>query len=52
MKVPPGIGAVQTFSGQHLYVENDGTVAMSEEDASFLIRTGWEKVDDPPDKGA
>ena len=52
LKVPPGIGAVQTFSGRHLYVENDGTVAMSEEDASFLIRTGWEKVDDPPAEGA
>jgi predicted phage terminase large subunit-like protein len=51
LKAPPGTGSVQTFSGRKLRIENDGTVAMSEEDASFLIRAGWQKVDDRPAEG-
>ena len=44
LRVPPGIGSVQTFSGQHLVVGPDGTVEMSAEDAQYLIRDGWTKL--------
>ena len=37
----PGIGAVQTSSGQHINVGLDGIVEMSEGDAFFLIPVGW-----------
>ena len=41
IKAPPGIGAVQTFSGRHINVGLDGIVEMSEEDAFYLISAGW-----------
>ena len=41
IKAPPGIGAVQTFSGRHINVGLDGIVEMSEEDAFCLISLGW-----------
>ena len=41
VKAPPGIGAVQTFSGRHINVGLDGIVEMSERDAFFLIPLGW-----------
>jgi predicted phage terminase large subunit-like protein len=44
LQVPRGIGAVQTFSGRHLNVGEDGTVDMSAEDAEYLIRDGWTKL--------
>jgi len=41
IKAPPGIGAVQTFSGRHINVGLDGIVEMSEDDAFYLIPAGW-----------
>ena len=41
VKAPPGIGAVQTFSGRHINVGLDGIVEMSEDDAFYLISAGW-----------
>src|SRR6516164_2865877 len=41
VQAPPGIGAVQTFSGRHINVGLDGIVEMSEEDAFYLIPAGW-----------
>jgi hypothetical protein len=43
---PPGIGSVQTFSGRHLNVGNDGTVEMSADDAKYLISCGWTKIEE------
>ena len=44
LKVPPGIGAVQTFSGRRITIGEDRIVEMSEEDADCLIRAGWTKL--------
>src|SRR5262249_44704341 len=44
LQAPPGIGAVQTFSGLHINIGPDGTVEMSAEDAQYLIRAGWTKL--------
>jgi len=44
LKAPAGIGSVQTFSGQHLNVNEDGTVEMSADDAQYLIADGWTKL--------
>jgi len=44
LKAPSRIGAIQTFSGRHVSVEEDGTVAVSEEDAKSLIGHGWQKI--------
>jgi hypothetical protein len=44
LKVPPGIGAVQTFSGRRITIGEDRIVEMSEEDADCLIRAGWIKL--------
>ena len=41
IKAPPGIGAVQTFSGRRITIGEDRIVEMSEEDANFLIPVGW-----------
>jgi predicted phage terminase large subunit-like protein len=41
VQAPPGIGAVQTFSGRHINVGLDGIVEMSEGDAFCLIPVGW-----------
>ena len=41
VQAPPGIGAVQTFSGRHINVGPDGIVEMSEGDAFCLIPLGW-----------
>ena len=41
VKAPPGIGAVQTFSGRHINVGLDRIVEMSEGDAFCLIPAGW-----------
>ena len=41
VQAPPGIGAVQTFSGRHINVGPDGIVEMSEGDAFYLISAGW-----------
>ena len=41
VKAPPGTGAVQTSSGQHINVGLDGIVEMSEGDAFCLIPVGW-----------
>ena len=46
VKAPPGLGAVQTFSGRHINVGLDGIVEMSEEDAFYLIPAGWTILDD------
>jgi len=35
---------VQTFSGRHLTVGEDGTVEMSAEDAEAMIRAGFTKL--------
>ena len=44
LRAPPGIGAVQTFSGRHLNFQPDGTVEMSADDAQYLIPHGWTKL--------
>jgi hypothetical protein len=44
LQAPPGIGAVQTFSGRHINVGLDGMVKMSAEDAQYLIRASWTKL--------
>ena len=44
LRAPSGVGAVQTFSGRHLNIGQDGTVVMSAEDAAFLIPAGWTKI--------
>jgi len=44
LQVPRGIGSVQTFSGRHLNVGEDGTVDMSAEDAEYFIRDGWAQL--------
>jgi predicted phage terminase large subunit-like protein len=44
LQAPPGLGAVQTFSGRHINVGLDGTIEMSAEDAQFYIRDGWTKL--------
>jgi predicted phage terminase large subunit-like protein len=44
LKAPRGIGSVQTFSGRHLNVDQDGTVEMSADDAEYLIAYGWTKL--------
>ena len=41
VKAPPGIGAVQTFSGRHINIGPDGIVEMSEEDAFYFTPAGW-----------
>ncbi len=46
LKAPPGIGAVQTLSGQRSTIGPDGIVEMSEEDANCLIPYGWTKLAD------
>jgi len=37
---------VQTYSGRHLIVREDGTVDMSAEDAEAFIRDGWTKLEE------
>jgi len=44
LEAPPGIGAVQTFSGRRITIGEDRIVEMSAEDASCLIRAGWTKL--------
>ena len=44
LRAPPSLGAVQTFSGQHIIVGLDGTIEMSAADAQFYIRDGWAKL--------
>src|SRR5437899_8151976 len=41
LKAPPGIGAVQTRSGQRTTIGEDRIVEMSAEDAHCLIPDGW-----------
>ena len=41
IKAPPGIGAVQTFSGRRITIGEDRILEMSEEDANCLIPAGW-----------
>jgi hypothetical protein len=41
LKAPPGIGAVQTRSGQRTTIGEDRIVEMSAEDANCLIPAGW-----------
>jgi hypothetical protein len=48
LKAPPGIGAVQTFSGRHITIGEDRIVEMSEEDANCLIPVGWTLLTEPP----
>jgi hypothetical protein len=48
IKAPPGIGAVQTFSGRHITIGEDRIVEMSEEDANCLIPVGWTLLREPP----
>ena len=43
LKAPPGIGAVQTFSGRRITIGEDRIVEMSE-DASCLIPCGWDQA--------
>jgi predicted phage terminase large subunit-like protein len=42
LKAPHGIGSLQTYSGRRLTVGEDGVVEISEDDAQYLIRDGWE----------
>jgi predicted phage terminase large subunit-like protein len=44
LQAPPGLGAVQTFSGRHINVGLDGTIEMWAEDAQYYIRDGWTKL--------
>jgi predicted phage terminase large subunit-like protein len=44
LRAPPGLGAVQTSSGQHIIVGLDGTIEMSAADAQFYNRDGWTKL--------
>jgi predicted phage terminase large subunit-like protein len=44
LRAPPGIGAVQTLSGQHITIGEDRIVEMSAEDANCLIPCGWTKI--------
>jgi len=44
LKAPPGIGAVQTRSGQRTTIGEDRIVEMSAEDANCLIPDGWIKL--------
>jgi hypothetical protein len=44
LEAPPGIGAVQTFSGRRITIGEDRIVEMSAEDANCLIRAGWTKL--------
>jgi len=46
LRAPRGTGAVQTYSGRHLIVQEDGTVDMSAEDAEAFIRDGWTKLEE------
>ena len=47
-RAPHGIGSVQTYSGQHLTVREDGTIEVSAEDAEYYIRYGWTKLAEAP----
>ena len=40
LRAPHCIGSVQTYSGRHLNIREDGSVVMSAEDAEYLIRAG------------
>src|SRR5437016_4581899 len=44
LEAPPGIGAVQTRSGQRTTIGEDRIVEMSAEDADCLIPDGWIKL--------
>ena len=44
LKAPPGIGAVQTRSGQRTTIGEDRIVEMSAEDANCLIPYGWTRL--------
>jgi hypothetical protein len=44
LRAPRGVGSVQTYSGRHLNIREDGTVDMSAEDAEYLTRNGWTKL--------
>jgi predicted phage terminase large subunit-like protein len=44
LRAPHCIGSVQTYSGRHLNIREDGSVVMSAEDAEYLIRAGWTKL--------
>src|SRR6266550_596306 len=44
LKAPPGIGGVQTRSGQRTTIGEDRIVEMSAEDANCLIPDGWIKL--------
>jgi hypothetical protein len=44
LRVPAGIGSVQTFSGRHIKVGLDGAIEMSADDAQYYIRDGWTKL--------
>ena len=44
LKAPPGIGAVQTRSGQRTTIGEDRIVEMSAEDADCLLPDGWIKL--------
>ena len=46
VQAPPGTGAVQISSGQHINVGPDGIVEMSEGDAFCLIPLGWTTLGD------
>ena len=46
LRAPPGVGAVQLLSGSHHNVSADGTVEMSETDATPLLRAGWVRVEE------
>ena len=43
LQAPHGIGAVQTRSGRHITIGQDGIVEMSATDADCLMRDGWTK---------
>jgi hypothetical protein len=45
LRAPRGVGAVQLLSGARHNVAGDGTVEMSQADATPLLRAGWVYAD-------
>jgi hypothetical protein len=53
VKAPPGVGAVQTFSGLRATIAEDRIVTMTLDDTKSLIPIGWTVLDEQsPDEPA
>jgi predicted phage terminase large subunit-like protein len=48
LKAPPGRGGALTLSGRNLVIDDQGTIAVSEEDARPLIGAGWRRLEALP----